>query len=404
MRLRQHRSERGQSIVLLAFAFIGMLGFAALAVDGGLLYTERRRAQNGADAAALAGALAIVYDNDPFSAAFARAADNTYDNNGTYNWVEVYNPPAHGPYTGNPEYVEVVIKAKVDTVFAHFVYAGELRTTVTAVARARPGSIAPLLDGNAIVGLSPSGCSVVWTHGNSTATVEGAGVFVNSDDPDCAFRASGGNTFNVTDGAISVVGGFEIANNSTVWPVPTSGATPVETPVIPAPTCAGNATIDAGTGIITAGYIDSFNFHGGTWTLQPGIYCVDNGFAVNAGTILTGTDVTIYVMTGDVSWDGGAELHLDAPNSGDYAGLLLYQDPTNSDRATINGNSASTFTGTIFVPGAEVQIAGTGATDGFHSQVIGWKVDLTGQSDTHIIYDPAENYQQSEPPRVDLSQ
>ncbi|OGO15321.1 MAG: hypothetical protein A2Y93_09045 [Chloroflexi bacterium RBG_13_68_17] len=404
MNRRAHRTERGQSIVLLAFAFVAMLGFASLAVDGGLLYTERRRAQNGADAAALAGALAIVYGNDPYGAAFARAADNTYDNNGTYNWVEVYNPPAHGPYAGNPEYVEVVITAKVDTVLAHFVYSGELRTTVTAIARARPGTIAPLLDGNAIVGLSPTGCSVVWTHGNSTATVDGSGVFVNSDDPDCAFRASGGNTFNVTGGDINVVGGFEIANNSTVWPVPISGATPVETPVIPAPTCSGTATIDAGTGTITAGYIDSFNFHGGTWTLGPGIYCVDNGFAINSGTILNGHDVLIYVMSGDVAWNGGAEIHLDAPDDGDYAGLLVYQDPGNTDMAVINGNSASTFTGTIFIPGAEVQIAGTGAADGFHSQVVGWKVDLTGTSDTHIIYNPDENYRQREPPRVDLSQ
>ncbi len=404
MKHRHHRTERGQSIVLLAFAFVAMLGFAALAVDGGLLYTERRRAQNGADAAALAGALAIVYGNDPYAAAYARAADNTYDDNGTYNWVEVYNPPIDGPYAGNAEYVEVVITAKVDTVLAHFVYAGELRTTVTAVARARPGTIAPLLDGNAIVGLSPTGCSVVWTHGNSTATVDGSGVFVNSDDPDCAFRASGGNTFNVTGGAINVVGGFEIANNSSVWPTPVSGATPVETPVIPAPTCSGNAVVDAGTGTITPGYISSFNFNGGNWTLAPGIYCVDNGFAVNAGTTLIGQDVMIYVMSGDVSWNGGAEIHLDAPGDGEYAGLLLYQDPANSERATINGNSASTFSGTIFIPGAEVQIAGTGAADGFHSQVVGWKVDLTGTSDTHIIYDPSENYQDRIPPMVDLSQ
>jgi hypothetical protein len=400
----KRHTERGQSILILAIAFVGMLGFASLAIDGGLLYTERRRAQNGADAAALAGALAKIYGNNPYTAAYGRAADNTYDNDGVQNWVEVYTPPIHGPYAGNSEYVEVIITSRVDTVFAHFVYSGELQNTVTAVARARPGSVAPLLSGDALVGLAPTGCSVVWTHGDANTVVDGSGVFVNSDDPDCAFRASGGNNFTVNGGGINVVGGFEIANNSAVWPLPVSGATPVETPVIPAPSCGGDAAIDAGSGTITPGNISNFNFNGGTWTLQPGIYCVTNGFDVRAGTILSGHDVMIYVRTGDVTWNGGAQINLDAANSGDYAGLLLYQDPANTERATINGNSSSSFTGTMFIPGAEVQINGTGSADGFHSQVVGWKIDLSGTADTHITYDPAENYQMREPPKIDLAQ
>jgi hypothetical protein len=48
-------SERGQAIVILALMMIGLLAFAALAIDGGNAYVERRRAQNAADAAALAG-------------------------------------------------------------------------------------------------------------------------------------------------------------------------------------------------------------------------------------------------------------------------------------------------------------------------------------------------------------
>jgi Putative Flp pilus-assembly TadE/G-like len=52
-------SERGQAIVILALMMIGLLAFAALAIDGGNAYVERRRSQNGADAAALAGARQI---------------------------------------------------------------------------------------------------------------------------------------------------------------------------------------------------------------------------------------------------------------------------------------------------------------------------------------------------------
>lgn len=55
-----HRStEQGQAIVLLALIMAALLVFAALAIDGGNTYVERRRAQNAADAAALAGARAL---------------------------------------------------------------------------------------------------------------------------------------------------------------------------------------------------------------------------------------------------------------------------------------------------------------------------------------------------------
>ncbi len=49
------RKERGQAIVILAFALIALAAFAGLAIDGGRLYTARRQSQNTADAVAMAG-------------------------------------------------------------------------------------------------------------------------------------------------------------------------------------------------------------------------------------------------------------------------------------------------------------------------------------------------------------
>ncbi len=48
-------SQRGQSIVIIALAMMAMLALAGLAIDGGNLFLQRRRAQNAADAGALAG-------------------------------------------------------------------------------------------------------------------------------------------------------------------------------------------------------------------------------------------------------------------------------------------------------------------------------------------------------------
>jgi Flp pilus assembly protein TadG len=54
--LAKAREERGQGLVVAAFAMVVILGFAAMAIDVGLFLQERRKLQTSADAAALAGA------------------------------------------------------------------------------------------------------------------------------------------------------------------------------------------------------------------------------------------------------------------------------------------------------------------------------------------------------------
>lgn len=55
-------SERGAVAVIVAILLVVLLGFAALAVDMGLLYSEKAQLQNGADAGALAIAQACAKD------------------------------------------------------------------------------------------------------------------------------------------------------------------------------------------------------------------------------------------------------------------------------------------------------------------------------------------------------
>ena len=53
------KSESGQIVILLALAFVGILAFTALAIDGAMIFSDRRIAQNGADAASISGAQAV---------------------------------------------------------------------------------------------------------------------------------------------------------------------------------------------------------------------------------------------------------------------------------------------------------------------------------------------------------
>jgi hypothetical protein len=49
------KEERGQALIIIAISLVVLAAFVGLAIDGGQLYTNRRKTQNGSDAAALAG-------------------------------------------------------------------------------------------------------------------------------------------------------------------------------------------------------------------------------------------------------------------------------------------------------------------------------------------------------------
>jgi hypothetical protein len=56
------KRENGQAIIVIAIAIVVILAFAALAIDLGSVFTEKRQAQNAADAGALAGAQQVALE------------------------------------------------------------------------------------------------------------------------------------------------------------------------------------------------------------------------------------------------------------------------------------------------------------------------------------------------------
>src|SRR5690349_14560465 len=76
-------SEKGQALIIITLAAIGLFAFAALAIDGSMAFSNKRHAQNAADTSALAGALAYARDgktDNIETAALARAQSNGYQN------------------------------------------------------------------------------------------------------------------------------------------------------------------------------------------------------------------------------------------------------------------------------------------------------------------------------------
>ena len=61
MRTKNHLRTKGQIIVIFALGLVVLVAMAALVLDGGMLYLNRRTAQAAADAGALAGARVMCY-------------------------------------------------------------------------------------------------------------------------------------------------------------------------------------------------------------------------------------------------------------------------------------------------------------------------------------------------------
>jgi Flp pilus assembly protein TadG len=80
-RIQQLRhDERGMSMVFVGMGFMAFLAATTLAIDVGMFMTARSQAQNSADAGALAGATALVfndYDNRTASGPVVQSAVNT---------------------------------------------------------------------------------------------------------------------------------------------------------------------------------------------------------------------------------------------------------------------------------------------------------------------------------------
>ena len=136
------KSERGQAIVLLAAGMVAFLAMIALAIDGSSAYTERRHAQDAADSAALAGALAkIRTDPDWEDVARHTAAMNGFEDDDKTT-VEIYSPPQSGPYADDDEYVQVIINVDTQSYFAQIVGHDSEHNRVEAIAHANAEPIA----------------------------------------------------------------------------------------------------------------------------------------------------------------------------------------------------------------------------------------------------------------------
>jgi len=428
------KSERGQAIILIAFAIVGLIAIVALAIDGGNVFFDKRRAQNAADTAAYAAALAKIEAQKQFpvltkdaikiilnDAAIFRATSNLYP----ASTVTVNNPPQTGckgstnPYIPAPsdslveqelkeQYIQVTIHSTVNTFFARIVGINQLGNCVEAIARAKPGDPLSLCYGALICALSPTDSRALRLFGGADVTLYDGGAFSNSNDASAAAYISSNSTLKMdtikippptSAFGVTAVGGID-APSFTGLKFPFGAAQlsyPLPDFMIPIYTC--DYTYNNLPGDLPAGYTHS----DGTIWLKAGVYCVTGNFTQanyrNGTTDGTGIGgVTIVMLNNGFSWAGTLDVILNAPpcstpscSSPQTAGLLIYLPYGNKNNTVkFAGSGNLNIEGTILAPdtGSLIHYSGNYATATFKSQLVGWNLEFGGTAGGGIYLPP----------------
>jgi len=341
--MKTDRTQKGQALILIVLAVVGLIALTGLAVDGSATYSNRQGATNAAETAALTGALDLA-NNKTSSTAITDATTAATTGgfaNGTAATVTVNNPPvASAACNGtlptfsqsSSQYVQVVINTNVNTSFSSLVGVKQTHNCVDAIARGQSGTSGSMFNGAAIVATdNASGCNqTMLFNGSANVTTTGGSIFDNCNGSS-AVLLNGGVDLQMT-GSGQDVGGILNNGGNTINPGITTGAVGLAMPATawsaipaiqtPSISCSGNGTatitpttggstsgtpqsvtLNSGTATLSPGNYSSITVQGGTLTFSGGTYCLNGGININSGTVTF--DAGSYLLGSSISQNGG---------------------------------------------------------------------------------------------------
>ena len=373
----------GQVLVLVVIALVALIGFAALAIDVGHAYTQRRQLQNAADAAALAGAR-LVCASGSDSAIWSEVQNyvNSNSNHLSAITVTAYYTTASGAHTGgtlpngsvpsDATGVEVSTRSTTPAYFGRVVGFAAFQPAAVGAAKCSKGVPAIFADKCG----QPSNTKVIdWSGG--TYLVIGD-IRSNSD-----LNMSGSNN-TISNSTISTgSGGVSPAGLAGKATTPSSSFT-TDTSCQPYPVTfniadyapGGSQAVAAGAtyyhSIVGNSSLSTY-VHSGV--MDPGIYYVTGN--VNFATPSVTANVTI-VATGSIIISSGSSTWTP------YAqGLLYYSnisDASAPGHIALNvSGSGSSWTGIIYAPNSGINMSGS-SNASLQGNLLGYTVKLSGSS------------------------
>ncbi len=423
---KRNIDERGQALVIVVLAMVGLIGLLSLIIDGGMAFAARRQMQNAADAGALAAVrkLYALYEG-PHDATDEQAiydaviqyavANGVADPTDVEAWF-INDSQAHTgiPLPGNGGIpsdavgVEVTTSTSFDSFFATVIGRDELAVSALAasILTAEPcaGPYAVWADscdcGSITVNCAGSDITILGSvHSNDGVKIQGS-----ASDP------------AIVSGAVEYCGDYNLSNvtydSLDPWPPewcdcdnpmpkPWDGLNIIISRFQPGGDLAGVAAGD--TSLACQGTIGGelqtscYHYFSGNLKYKPtdddwldGLYYVEGDVTVN-GKDLSRCDPNITIVaTGTIKMvniDGSSlcapdNLHFVAYSDLDGAGpqdLLFFSNQNSGcNPPVINiSSSAVTWTGIVFAPDGRIDISGSDLT-AIEGAVWGYTVNLSG--------------------------
>ena len=358
---RVRRGEAGQTLVLFVFALAVLCGFAALAIDVGLILRERSQLQSVADAAALAGAQEL-----PGSPAVA-VAQQYAEANGIDLTDPDYTFVATTPYQGDPDKIEVKVSREVDFLFGRVLGLDFADVPARAVAEvnvvAGPTVEYAFIALNADCGLpdqlriSGSVSEVIGgMHSNGNLLISGSdnsfvGPVTYSTNPNCSgYQVSGqNNTFT-----------------STPAPAPNVGFVNYTFSSFP---CTYTYTKDTALASRPEAWVGG---NPNSNQLNPGVYCSTQDIVLS-GQDITG-NVTLVAM--DEVKISGSDFDLTAY----FENILAFSGASHNQAMDMAGSGGS-WTGLFYAPNGGINLQGSSNIT-LNTSLIGDKIKVSGSDFT----------------------
>lgn len=356
------RNRRGAILLLFAISLFAFMGLLVLVIDHGDIQRQKRMAQAAADAGARAGANEMFRnrpDTEIEPAAVRETARNGFTN-GVDAIVTVISRTTSVNAPGS-NFVKVIVQRSLPTNFASIF--GITSSTIRAQAVAGLGSANTVC----LTVTAETEPDALYVKSGSLTTV-GCGIMVNSTDAGGVGVLQNGT---VTASSVAVVGGPTTKSTGIVAPyasgapLPPTGPDPLSFLTMPAVgACNGayGAYEDFGGSTLSPGvYCGGIGInHGGTVTLQPGLYILAGGGLYLKSATVIGNGVT-FVNTNAPAANGGAanfgvpafrktdpntainievnsDVRISAMTTGPLAGVLFYGDPAAGIPGTVYTN------------------------------------------------------------------
>lgn len=363
---RYFRDESASTLPLAALAFPVILGFAGLGTDAAYWMSEKRELQAAADAAVLAAGYELANDSSDYmdTAAVREAQRNGYHSDA--NGVLQLNTVSSG---SDGTVLAVTLTQDANTFFSQIVFTNPIRVSAYAEAH-----ISGVTGNFCILALEELQDDSLSTFGAVNVEAPSCGLAVNSNSPE-ALTLTGNSSVEV--GTVRVVGDYDTKGGSVnfIYSDLQTGTAPLEDPYadleVPddGPCDENNLKVNSSTFLTPGRYCGGLDISGtNDIELDPGVYIIDGGdLKITGGGTITGDDVTI-ILTGDgndyaqVDISGNRELELYASDSGDYSGVVFYQDRNSpyskNAENKIVGTAKISLNGAVYFPNQGVRFGG----------------------------------------------